>query len=135
MIAVRTNDDNEVVEIRYSAPSLRDGEVEVAEIPQEPMVGEHERAVLVLTGDRIAYRIDQLPTPEPEPTEPPAPTHAEIEAARAEAYRETVDPITCEIARLRDMGGTAEEIAEAEARREAAVTAVKAQWPYPEGAE
>lgn len=62
-------------------------------------------------------------------------THDEIEAARAAAYRATVDPITCEIARLRDMGGTDEEIAEAEARRAEAVAAVKAQWPYPEGAE
>ena len=66
---------------------------------------------------------------------PPAPTREEIEAARASAYRATVDPITCEIARLRDMGGSTEEIAEAEARREAAVEAIKAQWPYPEGAE
>lgn len=67
--------------------------------------------------------------------EPPAPTHSEIEQARAAAYRERVDPITCEIARLRDMCGSAQEIAEAEARREAAVAAIKAQWPYPEGAE
>ena len=67
--------------------------------------------------------------------EPPAPTREEIEQARAAAYRATVDPITCEIQRLRDMGGTAEEIAEAEARRAEAVAAIKAQWPYPEGAE
>lgn len=67
--------------------------------------------------------------------EPKAPTREEIEAARAADYRATVDPITCEIQRLRDMGGTDEEIAEAEARREAAVAAIKAQWPYPEGAE
>lgn len=59
----------------------------------------------------------------------------EARASRAEAYAATVDPITCEIARLRDMGGTADEIAEAEARREAAVSAIKAQFPYPEGAE
>lgn len=72
--------------------------------------------------------------PEPAPAELPAPTHSEIEAARAAAYRERVDPITCEIARLRDMGGSAEEITEAEARREAAVAAIKAQWPYPEEA-
>lgn len=77
--------------------------------------------------------IPALPEPTPEtPTEPPAPTHAEIEAARASAYRQTVDPITCEIQRLRDMGGSEAEIAEAEARREAAVAAVKAQYPYPE---
>lgn len=67
--------------------------------------------------------------------EPTAPTHEEIEAARAAAYRERVDPITCEIQRLRDMGGSAQEIAEAEARRAEAVAAIKAQWPYPEDAE
>lgn len=58
--------------------------------------------------------------------------HDETEQARAAAYRATVDPLTCEIQRLRDMCGSEEEIAEAEARREAAVAAVKAQYPYPE---
>lgn len=84
----------------------------------------------------IAWAYEDIPAPpEPEPeapAEPPATTHAEIEAARAAAYRQAVDPLTCEIARLRDMGGSAEEIDEAEARREAAVEAVKAQYPYPE---
>lgn len=84
----------------------------------------------------IAWAYEDIPAPpEPVPEEPPeptAPTHAEVEAARAAAYRATVDPITCEIARLRDMGGTDEEIAEAEARREAAVADIKAKWPYPE---
>ena len=70
--------------------------------------------------------------PAPAPEEPPAPTHEEIEQARAAAYRGRVDPITCEISRLRDMGGTADEIAEAEVRRDAAVLAIKAQWPYPD---
>lgn len=81
----------------------------------------------------IAWAYEDIPAPpEPEPEAPSAPTHAEIEAARAAAYRQMVDPITCEIARLRDMGGTEAEIAEAEARREAAVAAVKSQYPYPE---
>lgn len=64
--------------------------------------------------------------------EPTAPTREEVEDARAAAYRATVDPITCEIQRLRDMGGSADEIAEAEARRAEAVAAIKAQYPYPE---
>ena len=58
-----------------------------------------------------------------------------IRALREALYKLHVDPITCEIQRLRDMGGSAEEIAEAEARRAEAVAAIKAQWPYPEGAE
>lgn len=84
----------------------------------------------------IAWAYEDIPAPpEPEPEAPEAPsapTHEEIEAARAAAYRATVDPITCEIARLRDMGGTEAEIAEAEARRKAAVASIKEQYPYPE---
>lgn len=56
----------------------------------------------------------------------------DVRALREALYKLHVDPITCEIQRLRDMCGSAEEIAEAEARREAAVAAIKAQWPYPE---
>ena len=59
----------------------------------------------------------------------------DVRSLREALYKLHVDPITCEIQRLRDMGGTDEEIAEAEARREAAVDAIKAQYPYPEGAE
>lgn len=77
--------------------------------------------------------VQTQPEPAPaEPTEPTAPTNEEVEAARAAAYRERVDPITCEIARLRDMRGSAQEIAEAEARRAEAVAAIKAQYPYPD---
>ena len=94
-----------------------------------PNIPEHMRAChLAFDGYALRWVDDGAP-------EPPAPTHEEVEAARAAAYRATVDPITCEIQRLRDMGGTAEEIAEAEARREAAVAAIKAQWPYPEEGE
>lgn len=56
----------------------------------------------------------------------------DVRALREALYKLHVDPITCEIQRLRDMGGTADEIADAEARREAAVASIKAQWPYPE---
>lgn len=57
---------------------------------------------------------------------------AEISAQRKQAYIERVDPITAEISRLRDMGGTPDEIAEAMARRAEAVAAIKAEYPYPE---
>lgn len=94
-----------------------------------PNIPEHMRAChLAFDGHALQWVDDGA-------EEVPAPTHEEIEAARAAAYRATVDPITCEIARLRDMCGSAQEIAEAEARREAAVAAIKSQWPYPEGAE
>ena len=68
-------------------------------------------------------------------SEPPATstvTREDVELKRSSAYRSSVDPITCEINRLRDMLGTPEEIAEAEARREVAVKQIKEQYPYPE---
>lgn len=63
--------------------------------------------------------------------EKPIPTQEEIEALRAAAYRERVDPLTCQISRLRDMGGTEDEIAEAMARREQEVASIKREMPYP----
>lgn len=91
-----------------------------------PNIPEHMRVChLAFDGHALQWVDDGAP-------EPPAPTHEEVEAARADAYRAAVDPITCEIQRLRDMGGSAEEIAEAEARRAESVAAIKAQYPYPE---
>lgn len=103
--------------------------------PKSPEVdGKVARMVWQDGGLAWAYEdIPAPPEPEPEPIpETTTPTHEEIEAARAAAYRQSVDPITCEIARLRDMGGSAAEISLAEARRETAVAAIKAQHPYPE---
>ena len=59
-------------------------------------------------------------------------TRAEVEAERKIAYRDRVDPITSEISRLRDMGGTDAEIAEAMARRASEVARIKRELPYPE---
>lgn len=117
----------------------REGDLTVESLPAEPAAERgYVHELRVVDGALIWVRVaieepaEQAPAEPPEPT---APTREEIEAARAAAYRERVDPITCEIQRLRDMGGTAEEIAEADARREAAVAAIKEQHPYPEGAE
>ena len=74
---------------------------------------------------------DDPPAPEPEE---PGPTHAEVEQARQAAYRERVDPLTAEIARLRDMAPDDPRIAEAEAEREVAVAEIVAANPYPEEA-
>ena len=59
------------------------------------------------------------------------PTREDVGAMRQEAYRLRVDPITCEISRLRDMGGTDAEIAEAMELREREVARIKAEMPYP----
>lgn len=128
-------EDGRVVRIDYAAQALRPGAVEVPEVPEMPEVPQGKRPELRLDaeGQRLYWALVDAPDePAHAPEVPPAPTHEEVEAARAAAYRERVDPITCEIARLRDMGGSVEEIAEAEARRAEAVSAIKAQWPYPE---
>lgn len=135
MYTIRYERESGQVTMMSAIDTPRDGDLTVESLPTEPAAERgyvHELRVVdgTLVWERAA--VEEPPAEEPEPETPSAPTHAEIEAARAAAYRQTVDPLTCEIARLRDMGGTPEEIAEAEARREAAVAAVKAQYPYPE---
>ena len=135
MITVEAMEDGRVVRIDYAAQALRPGAVEVPEVPEMPEVPQGKRPEMRLDaeGQRLYWALVEAPDePTPAPEEPAAPTREEIEQARAAAYRERVDPITCEIQRLRDMGGSDEEIAEAEARRAEAVAAIKAQWPYPE---
>ena len=131
--------NNEVVRVALEEAATGDGWTPIPEelIAESGDIGACVRRLVVTSNGSLALD-DEPPHDEPQapaPKEPPAPTHEEIETARAAAYRATVDPITCEIARLRDMAGSAKEISEAEARRAEAVAAVKAQWPYPEGAE
>lgn len=91
-------------------------------------------AVMFWDGKAIVWQYEPtvpMPEPIPEPTEPQPPSRDDVEAMRQEAYRLRVDPITCEISRLRDMGGTEDEIAEAMARREQEVARIKREMPYP----
>lgn len=62
---------------------------------------------------------------------------AEQEALRAEAYRVEVDPLTCQIQRLRDepqplSDEVADEIAELMIERSKRVGAIKDRFPYPD---
>ena len=129
--------NNEVVRVALEGAATGEGWTSIREelIAEAGDIGACVRRLVVTSTGALALE-DEPPREEPahapEAEAPAAPTHEEIEAARAAAYRATVDPLTCEIARLRDMGGTAEEIAEAEARRAEAVAAIKAQYPYPE---
>ena len=128
--------NNEVVRVAAEQAATGEGWTPIPEelIAEAGDIGACVRRLVVAKDGSLALE-DEPPHDEPQPTEPPAPsvpTLAEVEAARAAAYRATVDPITCEIQRLRDMGGTAEEIEEAEARRAEAVAAIKEQYPYPE---
>lgn len=133
MLKIFADSEGRVLRIVYSG-DFDTGEspcLMVEHLPDEPTsidgVG-HELVVRDGALQWVSFKLDE----QPEPEAPSAPTHEEIEAARAAAYRQTVDPITCEIARLRDMGGTEAEIAEAEARRAEAVAAIKKKYPYPE---
>lgn len=132
MIRIFANQEGIISRIDYAGGcSTADSPaLEVESIPDEPVCRDgfgHELVVKDGALQWASFKLDE----QPEPEVPSAPKRDEVKAARAAAYRDRVDQITCEIARLRDMGGTPEEIAEAEARREAAVAAVKAQYPYP----
>jgi hypothetical protein len=66
----------------------------------------------------------------------PAPTKEEQREKRANAYALEVDPITCNINRLRDEEQTEEVIAEINeliAERALKVEEIKQRYPYPEG--
>lgn len=70
------------------------------------------------------------------PTKPTA-TEAEQKAARAQAYQQEVDPITCHIIRLQSEAPSPEntaKIAELTAERDVKVAEIKAEYPYPEPA-
>lgn len=67
-------------------------------------------------------------------SEIPAPTKEEQREKRAEAYRIEKDPITCQIASLRDEEQTPEVIAEIQEliiERDTKVEEIKARYPYP----
>lgn len=132
--------NNEVVRVAAEQAATGEGWTPIPEelIAEAGDIGACVRRLVVTSTGALALDDEpphDEPAPAPEAEAQHAPAREEIEAARASAYRATVDPITCEIQRLRDMGGTDEEIAEAEERREAAVAAIKEQHPYPEGAE
>lgn len=130
MFTIRYAQETGEVKMVSALDDPRAGDLTVAALPDEPPAERgYVHELRVVDGALVWARV---PVAAAEPEAPSAPTHEEIEASRAAAYRATVDPITCEIQRLRDMGGSTAEIAEAEARREAAVAAIKAQWPYPE---
>lgn len=128
--------NNEVVRVAAEQAATGEGWTPIPEklIAEAGDIGACVRRLVVTSTGSLSLDdepVHEEPAPAPEAEAPAAPTHEEIEQARADAYRATVDPITCEIARLRDMGGTADEISEAEARRAEAVASIKAQYPYP----
>ena len=103
-----------------------------AKEPPMPDVGERQTVELYWTAeDGFRWELSDLPPP----PEIPGPTAEEareaVREARQAAYRERVDPLTAEIARLRDMAPDDPRIAEAEAEREVAVAEVVAANPYP----
>ena len=129
--------NNEVVRVAAEQAATGEGWTPIPEelIAEAGDIGACVRRIVVTSTGALALDDEpprEEPASAPEAEAPSAHTHEEVEASRSAAYRERVDPITCEIQRLRDMGGSAQEIAEAEARRAEAVAAIKAQYPYPE---
>ena len=112
MVYFKTDTDGLVINLAFVKPTNVDGWQAVDELPAHDY---GDKVYFVNGAFRVVSRSSE-----------------DARTNRAEAYAATVDPITCEISRLRDMGGMPEEIAEAEVRREAAVAAVKEQYPYPE---
>ena len=89
--------------------------------------GEYHIELYIDENDVEWYRTVKNPEPLP-------PTKEEQEQNRANAYQQEVDPITCNINRLRDEEQTEEVIAEIEQlklKRKAKVAEIKARYPYP----
>ena len=111
-------DGDVVIATTIRKPSNLDGWTAIdGSLPPRPIAEGEPEPRLMLKDGQLVWQVGK--------------THAEIEDERARAYRDRVDPITSEISRLRDMGGTEDEIAEAMARREREVARIKAEMPYP----
>lgn len=133
MITITPSKDGRVMRVGYADKTLPKGAIEVAEIPTEPTLDEGKDCELWWDGKALEWRIfdaPPMPEPIPEPEEPAPPTHAEIEALRAAAYRDRVDPLTCQIQRMEDMGASASEIDALRAVRDATFYAIQREFPY-----
>lgn len=97
MITVRTDKTGRVVTIGYRDTFLPKGAIEVAEIPQEPILAEGKACELWWTGKALEWRIyDAPPMPveeytEPTYEEPAEPTNEEISQMRQSAYEAECD--------------------------------------------
>lgn len=136
MKTITIDDTGRVVRLGWQDKTLPHGAVEVGDIPEPPEATETEHPEARFSEGKIIWEMKPNPdAPEVPPEPKPEPTREEVRAARAEAYRAEVDPLTAEIARLRDMVPGDPRIAEAEAEREAAVARIVAAHPYPEEEE
>lgn len=121
------------------APWVDTGETDFPPFPTQ--VPTNRVPKLTYRGGKLTWVFNPEPEPEPEPepvgnadtlADPLAGlTLADIKARRLEAYRAQVDPLTCELARLRDTGGTEDEIATVRAERDRLAAHIAAQFPYP----
>ena len=117
MVYVQTTMEGAVIATTGRKPSNLDGWVAVqGTLPPRPIAEDTEPRLMLVDG-ALVWQVGK--------------SRAEVQAERKRAYIERVDPITAEISRLRDMGGTEDEIAEAMARREREVAQIKCEMPYP----
>ena len=118
MIYARVADDGVVIATTINNQINLDGWVAVdGTLPPRPIAEDDTEPRLMLEDGALVWQVGK--------------SREEVQAERKRAYRDRVDPITSEISRLRDMGGTEDEIAEAMARREAEVASIKREMPYP----
>lgn len=124
---------------RVSASQLSDKpmpspwiDTHLTEYPQPPNADEANGIFYEMAwrGGKIVWDAVKTDYREPPTEEPASPTHAEIEALRAAAYRDRVDPLTCQIQRMEDMGAAASEIDALRAVRDATFYAIQREFPY-----
>ena len=111
--------DGQVLVVAINKPSNMDDWVAVqGTLPPRPIAEDDTEPRLMLKDGQLVWQVGK--------------SREEVQAERKRAYIERVDPITAEISRLRDMGGTEDEIADAMARREREVARIKREMPYNE---
>lgn len=133
MITIRYDKSTGEVLMISEIDAPKEGDLFVEALPPEPETKPPFYAELRVENGGLLWEIKEAPPePEPEPEEPHKPTAEEITALRKAAYTTRVDPITCEIERLKEMGGTEEELEAARRRRAEAVAAIKSAYPYPD---
>lgn len=114
---VNAASDGYVLATSKHKPANMDGWVSVdGTLPPRPIAEDGTEPRLMLVDGALVWMVGK--------------TRAEIEALRAAAYRDRVDPLTCQIQRMEDMGAAASEIDALRAVRDATFYAIQREFPY-----
>ena len=117
MIYAYVDEDGFILATSVRMPKKMDGWVAVqGTLPPRPIVEDDTEPHLMLVDGQLVWQVGK--------------TEAEIEALRAAAYRDRVDPLTCHIQRMADMGAADSEIDALRAVRDATFYAIQREFPY-----